>query len=198
MGRGPLSVVTPYELTFKTDKIRLMHMLEQHIDVEQPQLDLCTVHLSVMAMLCFKSLVELPGSFGKQAHRVFYVLPESNRVDSGTKTRIQRVFHQSICECIMSKGPSTKIPRDWKGFLSMAYIRQKSWSWFRLNGRRVTAQVSSVQIDGPLLTIHSQTFPQFKRRQIRNKTECFICFLYKRSKYPNVYKLRRDICLGRF
>ena len=42
MGRSLLSLVTPYGLTFKTDKAGLVHMLEQHIDVEQPQLDLCT------------------------------------------------------------------------------------------------------------------------------------------------------------
>lgn len=36
------SALKPYGITFKTDKAKLMDVLEQHIDVEQPHLDLFT------------------------------------------------------------------------------------------------------------------------------------------------------------
>ena len=46
-------------------------------------------------------------------------------------------------------------------------------------------------------SLHLKTFASLGSRElgkdIRNKTEYFICFLYRRPKYPNVDKLKHDI-----
>ena len=122
MSPVPWALANPDGLPVKTDKDKLMHMLEKHVDFEHPQLESCTFVIDGNAML--QSLVGLPGTFGELAQKIFSLLPKSERVDFVTDTYQEHSIKASerarrgTTETFLLKGPLTKIPKDWKGFLS--------------------------------------------------------------------------------
>ena len=122
MSPVPWALANPDGLPVKTDKAKLMHMLEKHVDFEHPQLESCTFVIDGNAML--QSLVGLPGTFGELAQKIFSLLPKSERVDFVTDTYQEHSIKASerarrgTTETFLLKGPLTKIPKDWKGFLS--------------------------------------------------------------------------------
>ena len=122
MSPVPWALANPDGLPVKTDKAKLVHMLEKHVDFEHPQLESCTFVIDGNAML--QSLVGLPGTFGELAQKIFSLLPKSERVDFVTDTYQEHSIKASerarrgTTETFLLKGPLTKIPKDWKGFLS--------------------------------------------------------------------------------
>ena len=152
MSPVPWSLATPDGLPVKTNKAKLMHILEEPVDFEEPQLELCTYVIDGNAML--QSLVGLPGTFGELAQKVFSLLPKSERVDFVTDTYKQTSIKASerarrgTSESFLLKGPSTRIPKDWKAFLSnghnkMEVMRMILSEWQtaayapRLHGRKI-------------------------------------------------------------
>ena len=70
-----------------------------------------------------QAMVSLPSTFGELAEYVFQQLPRAQRVDFVTDSyhlRSIKELERSIrgsSQAHLVKGPSTKVPRDWKKFL---------------------------------------------------------------------------------
>lgn len=82
-------------------------------------------------MFLLQALVALPQTFGELAEKVMKILPsgpevhfvaDTYKVDSIKSTERSR---RGEGETFLLKGPSTKIPRDWRGFLKHGHNKNQ-------------------------------------------------------------------------
>ena len=65
----------------------------------------------------------MPENFGELAEKIFSLLPKSTRVDFVTDTyndisiKSAERSRRGVSDAFLLKGPLTKNPTDWKGFL---------------------------------------------------------------------------------
>ena len=122
MSPVPWALATADGLPTKTDKAKLMHALEKPTQSDDLTTEQCSSVIDGNAFL--QSLVALPGCFSELAQKVFTMLPNSVRIDFVTDTypdqsiKACERMHRGTSETFLVKGPSTKLPKDWKGFLS--------------------------------------------------------------------------------
>lgn len=122
----PWSLPTSDASLMKTNKATLMHKLEggdAMLSTKHPEAN-DTYIIDGNALL--QSLCGLPDTFGELAFKVFISLPDSNsvhfvtdRCDISSITEVER-FRRAAGDSStrIIRGPSTKLPRNWKSFLT--------------------------------------------------------------------------------
>ena len=87
LGPVPWSLATADGMPTKTDKSKLLHFLESHIEptIDRPS---NAVHV-IDGNAILQSLTAIPGTFEELAESVFNQLPKSERVDFVTDTNKQ-------------------------------------------------------------------------------------------------------------
>ena len=119
----PWALATADGLPVKTDKAKLMHLLEAGVTSPlAPKVDDSVYIMDGNAVLY--ALVDLPTTFEQVAKKVFELLPKVVRVDFVTDTYKEnsiKDFERSRrgqSQTYIIQGPNTKVPRDWKSFLN--------------------------------------------------------------------------------
>ena len=118
----PWSLATPDGMPAKTDKSKLLHLLEKEQELQDLDHSKCTSIVDGMVLL--QSLTALPSTFAELADKVLRCLPASTRVDFVTDTyrsdsiKMMERIRRGQSETFLLSGPNTKVPRDWKKFLS--------------------------------------------------------------------------------
>eukprot|EP00745_Piridium_sociabile_P026705 TRINITY_DN42673_c0_g1_i18.p1 TRINITY_DN42673_c0_g1~~TRINITY_DN42673_c0_g1_i18.p1 ORF type:complete len:760 (+),score=189.88 TRINITY_DN42673_c0_g1_i18:236-2515(+) len=123
LGPVPWSLAMSDGTPAKTDKAKLLHLLETESHrAEKPASDTNTYVIDGNAM--FQQQVALPTTFGELAEQIFDKLPKVSRVDFVTDSYRPNSIKGSernrrgTSKKHLVKGPATKVPRDWKTFLS--------------------------------------------------------------------------------
>ena len=122
LGPVPWALATSDGAMIKTDKAKLMHCLEDksHL-VQRPTVGFQCYIVDGNALL--QAMVSLPSTFGELAEYVFQQLPRAQRVDFVTDSYHPRSIkglersRRGSSQAHLVKGPSTKVPRDWRKFL---------------------------------------------------------------------------------
>ena len=122
LGPVPWALATSDGAMIKTDKAKLMHCLEDKSHLAQrPTVGFQCYIVDGNALL--QAMVSLPSTFGELAEYVFQQLPRAQRVDFVTDSYhplsikgLER-SRRGSSQAHLVKGPSTKVPRDWKKFL---------------------------------------------------------------------------------
>ncbi len=122
LGPLPWALATSDGFPTKTDKSTLLHKLEDKsaVTVVGPAPE--AIHI-VDGNAVIHSMTSLPDNFAQLAAKVFFMLPQAQRVDFVTDTykdqSIKFAEHdrRGTSEPFLIKGPSTKVPKDWKSFL---------------------------------------------------------------------------------
>ena len=121
-GPVPWALATSDEAVIKTDKAKLMHCLENKSHLAQrPTVGSPRYIVDGDALL--KAMVSLPSTFGELADYVFQQLLRAQRVDFVTDSYHPRLIkglersRRGSSEAHLVKGPSPKVPRDWKKVL---------------------------------------------------------------------------------
>lgn len=118
----PWALATPDGLPAKTDKARLLHKLEQDAAQSFPQSRTGKAHV-IDGNAVLHSMTSLPLNFGELASSVFNMLPNASRVDFVTDTYYNNSIksverkRRGTGDVFLVKGPSTRIPKEWKAFL---------------------------------------------------------------------------------
>ncbi|KAL8619062.1 hypothetical protein ACOMHN_020760 [Nucella lapillus] len=118
----PWSMATPDGMPAKTDKSKLMQLLEKEQVLQDLDRSKCTSIVDGMVLL--HSLTALPSTFAELADKVLRCLPASTRVDFVADTyhpdsiKMMKRIRRGQSETFLLSGPNTKVPRDWKKFLS--------------------------------------------------------------------------------
>ena len=122
LGPVPWALVTADGALIKTNKSKWMHSLEEksHL-VQRPTVAIDCYIIDGNAVL--QAMVSLPSTFGELAECVFDQLPRAHRVNFVTDfyhpcsiKGVER-SRRGSAKAHLVKGPSTKVPRDWKRFL---------------------------------------------------------------------------------
>ena len=123
LGPVPWALATSDGTPVKTDKAKLMHHLEGELHIAQrPKND--SVNYIADGNAILQSQVALPSTFGEFASNIFDQLPNVPRVDFVTDSYLPMSIksierdRRGKSKAHLLKGPLTKIPRDWKSFLS--------------------------------------------------------------------------------
>jgi hypothetical protein len=119
----PWALSTADGLPVKTDKAKLMHLLEA--DVATPVAPKAQESVYVMdGSAVLHALVDLPITFEQVAMMVFDMLPNVARVDFVTDGYVKNSvkeferLRRGQSPNYIIQGPNTKVPRDWKSFLN--------------------------------------------------------------------------------
>lgn len=123
LGPVPWALATADGCPTKTDKAKLLHALEiKGVVDDPPKVEECIYMIDGMAY--FQALISIPETFGELAEIVLSRFPKCKRIDFVADTysdvsikNIERL-RRGCGETFLIKGPKTKIPRDWKKFLS--------------------------------------------------------------------------------
>lgn len=121
----PWSLATSDGSLMKTNKAVLLHKLEGDNAISSRQPEISDTHV-IDGNALLQSLVGLPDTFGELALKVFMCLPTTNivhfvtdRYDASSIKDVERLRRgQDDSNTYIIGGPSTKVPRDWKSFLS--------------------------------------------------------------------------------
>ena len=109
-------------MPMKTEKAKLMHLLEKAIQFAIPEYGECAA--IVDGMILAQSLVDLPATFGDLADKVLCLLPPSKKVNFVSDTYGAVSTKASECtwcgqsETFLLRGPAVEIFKEWKTFLS--------------------------------------------------------------------------------
>ena len=116
----PWALATPDGLLAKTEKAKLLHKLEDGTGYE----DIMQLEDNVYIMdgnALLQALTGLPQTFGELTEKVFCSLPEAKTVHFVTDTykedSIKPIERKRPTQSFLVKGPSARLPRDWKAFL---------------------------------------------------------------------------------
>ena len=126
----PWALATADGAVIKTDKSKLMHSLEEKSHLVQRPTVGFDCYIVGSAML--QAMVSLPSTFGELAERVLDQLPRAQRIgfvtDSYHPCSIKGLerSRRGSSKAPLVKGPSTKVPRDWKRFLCN---EENKWRW---------------------------------------------------------------------
>ncbi|GFR82523.1 hypothetical protein ElyMa_004100400 [Elysia marginata] len=121
----PWSSATSDGSLMKTNKAVLLNKLEEaEIALTSRHPEISDIHV-IDGNALLQSLIGLPDTFGELALKVFTCLPSASvvhfvtdRYDDLSIKDIERVRRgQDDCNTHTIRGPSTKIPRNWKAFL---------------------------------------------------------------------------------
>ena len=116
----PASMATFDGVPAKTDKSALMHAIEKDFTAEKPK----ETNYIIDGNALLQSLTTLPQTFGLLARSVFSLLPREKRVDFVTDSYLEHSIksierhRRGTSKAHLIKGPNTKVPRDWKAFMS--------------------------------------------------------------------------------
>ena len=123
LGPVPWTLATKDGCPVKTDKAKLLHNLEAHIDPsEEPPLEDSVYACDGNAFL--QALTAIPETFEDVAERVFALLSKTKQVDFVTECYHENSVksfercRRSVAFTVLLSGPKTKTPRDWKLFMS--------------------------------------------------------------------------------
>lgn len=123
LGPVPWSLATADGMPVKTDKSKLMHILESNIEPTTTHPRENVVHI-FDGNATLQSLPLVPDTFEQLAETVFNMLPKQGRVDFVTDTysptsikSFERRRRGSTPTLLLS-GPKTKTPKDWKSFMA--------------------------------------------------------------------------------
>ena len=129
LGPVPRALATADGMPAKTDKAKLLHYLEGKNQMQRPTTGEISYVVDGNAVI--QSIVSLPGTFGELADSVFEQLPKAERVDFVSDSYqplcikdVERSRRAMSAPHIV-KGSSTKVPRDWKKFLSNAENKKR-------------------------------------------------------------------------
>ena len=124
LGPVPWTLATTDGCPVKTDKAKLLHNLEAHIDPsEEPPLEDFSVYVCD-GNTFLQALTAIPETFEDVAERVYALFPQTKRVDFVTDCYHEnsvKSFERcrcSVASTVLLSGPETKTPRDWKLFMS--------------------------------------------------------------------------------
>ena len=114
----------------KTDKSKLLHALEESSHRVESLDNLSSTNYVIDGNALMHAQVALPNTFGELATKMFDQLPKVPRVDFVTDSyfpmsikNIERKRRRSD-KAHLIKGPLTKVPRNWKSFLSSEENKQ--------------------------------------------------------------------------
>ena len=121
----PFSLASSDGYPLKTNKSVLLHKNQQYYEEQ----DLSKLPNSVFIIdgnALFHSILDIPTTFGELAKKIFSCLPKSSTIHFVTDTyrdnSIKRAERErrgsSESNEYMLRGPATKVPRNWKAFLS--------------------------------------------------------------------------------
>ena len=123
LGPVPWPLATADGCPVKTNKATLLHALEGDVpSAEKPDRSSNTYVIDGNAL--YQSQVSLPTTLGEFAESVFDQLPKEPRVDFVTDSYHTKSIkaternRRGSSAAYLIQGPSTKVPRDWKAFLS--------------------------------------------------------------------------------
>ena len=122
LGQIPWALATADTALIKTDKSKLMHSLEENLHlVQRPTVAFDCYIIDGNAVQ--QAMIALPSTFGELAECVFDQLPRAQHVDFVTDSYhpcsikgVER-SRRGSAKAHLVKGPSTKVPRDWRRFL---------------------------------------------------------------------------------
>lgn len=124
LGPVPWSLATADGAPTKTDKSKLMHFLEKNVNTAEAPTTLTSTSYIIDGNALLHAQMSLPTTFGELAENIFRQLPKVQRVDFVTDSYhymsikgIERE-RRGASEAHIIKGALTKVPRDWKTFLS--------------------------------------------------------------------------------
>ena len=124
LGPVPWALATPDGLPIKTVETKLMHQIEYDAAlVHHPCIDDLDAYV-VDGNALLLALTALPPTFGELSDKMFSVMPKVKRVDIVTDTYKENSIksaerrRQGTSDACLVIGPSTKLPKEWKSFLS--------------------------------------------------------------------------------
>ena len=130
LGPVPWALATSDGLPVKTDKSKLLHALEENSHRVESLDNLSITNYVIDGNALMHAQVALPDTFGELAIKMFDQLPKVPRVDFVTDSyfplsikNIERKRRGSD-KAHLIKGPLTKVPRNWKSFLSSEENKQ--------------------------------------------------------------------------
>ncbi|KAK3106630.1 hypothetical protein FSP39_024006 [Pinctada imbricata] len=123
LGPVPWALATADGVPFKSDKAKLLHVLESNLPsvTNVPQRQTTAYICDGNALL--HSLIGIPETFGQITEKIFDLLPKYSRVDFVTDSYRENSIkaaerkRRGGSEKHIVSGPKTKAPRDWKRFL---------------------------------------------------------------------------------
>ena len=114
----------------KTDKAKLLHLLETGVtSPDAPKVEDSVYIIDANAIL--QALIGLPTTFEELAKKVFDLLPKVSRLDFVTDTykkdsiKTYERSRRGDSQTFLIKGTNTKVPRDWKSFMSNASNKEQ-------------------------------------------------------------------------
>ena len=130
LGPVPWALATADGIPAKTDKSKLMHALEDNAITAQKSSPATTAYI-IDGNALLQAQMSLPNTFGELSESIFAQLPNVRRVDFVTDSyhpfsikgleRAQR----GTAKPHLIQGRKTKIPRDWKQFMSSDKNKQR-------------------------------------------------------------------------
>lgn len=120
LGPVPWSLATADGAPTRTDKAKLLHKLE--IGHALPERPAVAQHI-IDGNALLHELIQVPDTFADLAEKIFSHLPKATRVDFVTDTyKVDSIKNtersrRGTSQEFLIKGPSTKVPRDFKMFL---------------------------------------------------------------------------------
>ena len=124
LGSVPWALATLDGLPIKTDETKLMYQIEDDAAlVHHPCIDDLDAYV-VDGNALLLALTALPPTFEELSDKMFSVMPKVKRVDFVTDTykensiKSAEIRRQGTSDACLVIGPSTKLPKEWKSFLS--------------------------------------------------------------------------------
>lgn len=123
LGPVPWSLATADGMPAKTEKAKLMHVLESTIQPQTIQPQENAVHV-VDGNAILQSIISVPDTFEELAEYVFNLLPKHKRVDFVTDTYVPKSIksferkRRGSSPTFLLSGAKTRTPKDWKSFMS--------------------------------------------------------------------------------
>ena len=124
LGLVPFSLATADGMPSKTEKAKLMHVIEAGTEPANKPSESGTVYVYDGTANLQALPKSKPDTFEKLTLMVFYLLPKTARVDFVTDTYLSNSIKSFKCKkggsspTFLLSGPKTKTPKDWNRFMS--------------------------------------------------------------------------------
>ena len=217
LGPVPWSLAMADGTPTKTNKAKLLHKLENgQTVVEKPT----NISYVIDGNATFHELMQIPNTFEELALKIFSHLPRCNRVDFVTDTYKAKSIKSMERErrgCsseLLIQGPLTKVPRDFKRFLSnennkthLIHLITKEWRTDKYAIRLVGRQIMVVDgedcwclssTDG--VTTDCNEVSRMKSTQVSCKVETGQSWIRALASYlsSNKFQLKTGLCVFPF
>ena len=203
MSPVPWALGTPDGQPVKTDKSKLMHLIETSSEAcqETPNTAECTSVMDGMALL--HAFHGLPDTFSELADKILCILPASQRVDFVTdiynrnSIKAAERCRRGHSDTLLLKGGATKVPKDWKGFLSngknktqLISLLQQEWrkdrNASRLQGKELflTTGQDCIKLTSDGKTVQCENVESLKSSQEEADTRLVLHCLHQAASCP--------------